>query len=82
MTQDKAKPPEKLPQEFASLLQGLAKALKSENVREIDRIMKDFESQLVGSEKNDNLHQVSNCVLIGEYARAAEILDGLLGNTA
>jgi signal transduction histidine kinase/CheY-like chemotaxis protein len=63
---------------YILIFRKLEEAVKSQNVSEIDRIMEKLNQEPLDSKTKEILEKISDDVLIAEYGKAVEILEGIL----
>ena len=63
---------------YSQLLQELAETLKSQNASEVDRILEELNQKPLDTNIRETVEKISDEVLLAEYDKAAEILDGFL----
>jgi len=61
-----------------SLFNKLAETLKSQNASEVDRILDELNQKSLDSNTRETVDRISDEVLLAEYNKAAEVLDGFL----
>jgi HPt (histidine-containing phosphotransfer) domain-containing protein len=63
---------------FVSLLRKLEAALKSENVRDIDRVMDEINNKQMDSKTRETLEQISDQILVTEYGSAIASIEKMI----